>query len=86
MTNFLMNLSVSYQWLTSACGMPKSIFTPLPRPGANGKAAKEFAAEEAETKIRELWGENIRNNGLRNANLRAAPDNDWTLIFNEKMI
>lgn len=47
---------------------------------------KEFAAEEAETKIRELWGENIRNNGLRNANLRAAPDNDWTLIFNEKMI
>lgn len=45
---------------------------------------KEFATEEAQTKIRELWGENIRSNGLRNANLRAAPDNDWTLIFNEK--
>ena len=27
------------------------------------------------------WGETIKNSGLRNPNLRAAPDNDWTLIL-----
>lgn len=45
---------------------------------------KDFSIEEEKTKIRDLWGGNIRRNGLRNANLRAAPDNDWTLVFNEK--
>lgn len=29
----------------------------------------------------EKWGREIASCGLRNPNLRAAPDNDWTLVF-----
>lgn len=57
----------------------------LATPWGQWEGAKpENIPEEAKTKIRDIWGENIRHNGLRNANLRVAPDNDWTLIFPEK--
>lgn len=45
----------------------------------NGKPCAP-ASDEME-KVRERWGETIARHGLRNANLRAAPDDDWTLIF-----
>lgn len=32
-------------------------------------------------KLQDRWGDAIRHNGLRNPNLRAAPDNDWTLVL-----
>lgn len=36
---------------------------------------------EDSEKFLDKWGNMVKNHGLRNSNLKAAPDNDWTLIL-----
>lgn len=45
-----------------------------------GKPVREPAKTEMEA-LQDRWGSEIARNGLRNPNLRAAPDRDWTLIL-----
>lgn len=37
--------------------------------------------ETGQNRFKSKWGEKVRRNGLRNANFRAAPDQDWGLVF-----
>lgn len=45
-------------------------------------APRQMMASEAEKRrFSEKWGDIIKRSGLRNPNLRAAPDMNWTLIL-----
>lgn len=46
-------------------------------------AEHESLTPEAEACFRAQWGETVRRHGLRNPNLRAAPDYGWRLILEE---
>lgn len=44
-------------------------------------SAEEAPIEEDRSSFLARWGEFVAKSGLRNPNLEAAPDNDWTLIL-----
>lgn len=46
-----------------------------------GNPRQEPVLEAEKQRFSEKWGKIITYSGLRNPNLRAAPDNDWTLIL-----
>lgn len=53
--------------------------------GADRNIERETEPPQALEEFLALWGESVQKNGLRNRNLRAAPDQGWTLIMEEKV-
>ena len=53
--------------------------------GADRNTGRETEPPQALEKFLALWGGSVQKSGLRNRNLRAAPDQGWTLIMEEKV-
>ena len=53
--------------------------------GAEFSPGRKTEPPQALEKFLALWGVSVQKSGLRNRNLRAAPDQGWTLIMEEKM-